>query len=72
MSVVGVVAIGRNEGERLSRCLDALAGLGATVVYVDSDSTDESIALARAARRRGGRARHVAAVLGGAGAKRGV
>ena len=47
MSVVGVVAIGRNEGERLSRCLDALAGLGATVVYVDSDSTDESIALAR-------------------------
>jgi GT2 family glycosyltransferase len=48
MSVVGVVAIGRNEGERLSRCLDALAGLGATVVYVDSDSTDESVALARA------------------------
>jgi GT2 family glycosyltransferase len=47
MSVVGVVAIGRNEGERLGRCLDALADVGATVVYVDSDSTDESIALAR-------------------------
>jgi len=47
MSVIGVIAIGRNEGDRLRRCLDALAGLGATVVYVDSDSTDESIALAR-------------------------
>ena len=47
MSDIGVIAIGRNEGERLRRCLDALAGLGATVVYVDSDSTDESIALAR-------------------------
>jgi glycosyltransferase involved in cell wall biosynthesis len=47
MSAIGVVAIGRNEGERLGRCLDALAGLGATVVYVDSDSTDESIALAQ-------------------------
>jgi glycosyltransferase involved in cell wall biosynthesis len=48
LSAVGVVAIGRNEGERLRRCLDSLAGLGATVVYVDSDSTDDSIAQARA------------------------
>jgi GT2 family glycosyltransferase len=48
MSAVGVVAIGRNEGERLRRCLDALDGLGATIVYVDSGSTDDSIAMARA------------------------
>jgi GT2 family glycosyltransferase len=48
MSAVGVVAIGRNEGERLRRCFDALTGEGVTVVYVDSSSTDASIALARA------------------------
>lgn len=44
---VGVVAIGRNEGERLRSCLDSLpAGIG-RVVYVDSASTDDSVALAR-------------------------
>jgi GT2 family glycosyltransferase len=48
MSVVGVVAIGRNEGDRLRRCLDSLAGQDTTVVYVDSDSTDDSVTLARA------------------------
>jgi glycosyltransferase involved in cell wall biosynthesis len=48
MEPIGIVAIGRNEGERLRRCIDALAGVGATIVYVDSDSTDESVALARA------------------------
>jgi GT2 family glycosyltransferase len=48
MSEIGVIAIGRNEGERLRRCLDALSGVGATIVYVDSDSTDDSIAMARA------------------------
>ncbi len=45
----GVVAIARNEGERFRRCLDALrerAG-GATLVYVDSGSTDGSVELAR-------------------------
>jgi GT2 family glycosyltransferase len=45
---VGVVAIGRNEGERLRRCLDSLAGTNLPVVYVDSDSTDGSVELARA------------------------
>jgi GT2 family glycosyltransferase len=45
---LGVVAIGRNEGERLRRCLDALAGVGATIVYVDSGSDDDSVAMARA------------------------
>jgi GT2 family glycosyltransferase len=42
---VGVVAIGRNEGERLRRCLASLAGR--RVVYVDSGSTDGSRELAR-------------------------
>lgn len=45
---VGVVAIGRNEGERLRRCLDSLEDSQLTVVYVDSDSTDGSRELARA------------------------
>ena len=39
---VGAVAIGRNEGERLVRCLDALVAAGLPAVYVDSGSTDES------------------------------
>ena len=37
-----VVAIGRNEGERLRRCLASLAGQAGLVVYVDSGSTDGS------------------------------
>jgi glycosyltransferase involved in cell wall biosynthesis len=44
---IGVVAIGRNEGERLRRCLESLRGRAGTVVYVDSGSTDGSVALAR-------------------------
>ena len=43
----GVVAIGRNEGERFRRCLDSLAGRADAVVYVDSGSTDGSVELAR-------------------------
>jgi GT2 family glycosyltransferase len=38
----GVVVIGRNEGDRLLKCLDSLAGY--PVVYVDSGSTDNSVA----------------------------
>ncbi|RUL84929.1 glycosyltransferase family 2 protein [Tautonia sociabilis] len=45
---LGAVAIGRNEGERLIRCLDSLAGKVARVVYVDSGSTDGSVEAARA------------------------
>jgi GT2 family glycosyltransferase len=48
MSRIGVVAIGRNEGARLRRCLASLAGCP-VVVYVDSGSTDGSVAAARAA-----------------------
>ena len=47
MSSIGIVSIGRNEGSRLSRCLDAVTGRGMTVVYVDSGSTDASVELAR-------------------------
>jgi len=47
--VVGVVVIGRNEGERLGRCLETLAGLTGPLIYVDSQSTDGSRAVARAA-----------------------
>jgi glycosyltransferase involved in cell wall biosynthesis len=42
----GVVVIGRNEGERLKRCINSLAG-AAHVVYVDSGSTDGSVAWAK-------------------------
>ena len=45
---VGIVVIGRNEGQRLVACLDSLDGAGAAVVYVDSGSTDDSIEMARA------------------------
>src|SRR5690606_20829115 len=44
---LGVVAIGRNEGERLRACLQAVVGRAATVVYVDSGSTDGSTEMAR-------------------------
>ena len=46
MSDLGIVAIGRNEGERLRRCLNSLVGHGLPVVYVDSNSTDGSVELA--------------------------
>ena len=43
---VGAVAIGRNEGERLRRCLESLRHVASTIVYVDSGSLDASVALA--------------------------
>ena len=43
---VGVVAIGRNEGERLRRCLNAAVAQAGHVVYVDSGSTDGSVEFA--------------------------
>jgi glycosyltransferase involved in cell wall biosynthesis/GT2 family glycosyltransferase len=46
-STIGVVVIGRNEGERLRRCLESIGGNGLTVVYVDSGSTDGSSITAR-------------------------
>jgi glycosyltransferase involved in cell wall biosynthesis len=41
-----VVAIGRNEGERLRACLASVKGRAVHVVYVDSGSTDESVTIA--------------------------
>lgn len=46
MAAIGVVAIGRNEGDRLRACLRALPP-GCPAVYVDSGSTDDSVAFAR-------------------------
>ncbi len=43
---VGIVAIGRNEGERLRACLASLAGKSHPIVYVDSGSSDGSPELA--------------------------
>jgi glycosyltransferase involved in cell wall biosynthesis len=43
----GVVVIGRNEGARLGACLDSVVRSAVRVVYVDSGSTDASVAIAR-------------------------
>jgi GT2 family glycosyltransferase len=43
---LGAVVIGRNEGERLRRCLASLGGRVGRLVYVDSGSSDGSVALA--------------------------
>jgi glycosyltransferase involved in cell wall biosynthesis len=40
--------IGRNEGERIRKCLESLGGIAKQVVYVDSGSTDGSVDMARA------------------------
>jgi len=47
VEMIGVVVIGRNEGERLKRCLASIAGQADCVVYVDSGSTDGSVSMAR-------------------------
>jgi len=47
-SKLGVVVIGRNEGERLVRCLESVRNQAACVVYVDSGSTDGSVERAHA------------------------
>lgn len=44
---VDLVLIGRNEGERLVRALNAAVGQAERIVYVDSGSTDGSVAAAR-------------------------
>ncbi len=43
-----MVVIGRNEGERLRRCLESVCRAAKRVVYVDSDSNDGSVAMSRA------------------------
>ncbi len=49
MTDVALVMIGRNEGDRLKRALDAAQGQSTRIIYVDSGSTDDSVAAARAA-----------------------
>ncbi len=46
-SKVAFVAIGRNEGDRFKRCLASVQRVADRVVYVDSGSTDGSVAHAR-------------------------
>jgi GT2 family glycosyltransferase len=43
---IGLVAIGRNEGERLRQCLSSIIGKVENAVYVDSSSTDNSVEIA--------------------------
>ena len=45
---IGAVVIGRNEGERLRRCLASVLGAVPCIVYVDSGSSDGSVATASA------------------------
>jgi len=50
-NLLSIVVIGRNEGERLSRCLQSIRqikhpGFHYEIIYVDSGSTDHSITLA--------------------------
>jgi len=45
---LGVVVIGRNEGERLRRCLGSVLPQTPIVVYVDSGSSDGSLEMAAA------------------------
>ncbi|KST62303.1 glycosyltransferase family 2 protein [Mastigocoleus testarum] len=47
MTSVGVVVIGRNEGNRLKESLLSAIGENRTVVYIDSGSTDGSVQLAQ-------------------------
>jgi len=44
---VGIVVIGRNEGQRLYACLSSVKDFSNSVVYVDSGSTDNSLEIAR-------------------------
>jgi GT2 family glycosyltransferase len=44
---IGVIAIGRNEGKRLIDCLTSVRSATANIVYVDSGSTDGSVAAAQ-------------------------
>ena len=46
---LGAVVIGRNEGARLVACLESLSSGVRPLVYVDSGSTDGSVAAAEAA-----------------------
>jgi GT2 family glycosyltransferase len=44
---IGIVIIGRNEGERLRQCFELMKAIPCKKVYVDSGSTDNSISTAK-------------------------
>jgi GT2 family glycosyltransferase len=46
-AAIGVVVIGRNEGERLRRCLNSAVREAPHLLYVDSGSSDGSVQLAK-------------------------
>jgi len=50
MTRLAIIAIGRNEGARLHGCLSSLLGLAERLIYVDSGSSDDSLATARTLR----------------------
>lgn len=43
----GIIIIGRNEGERLSACFESMSDIECAKIYVDSGSTDNSLATAK-------------------------
>lgn len=45
--IIGIVVIGRNEGQRLKSCLMSVKNQLDKIVYVDSGSTDDSVSYAR-------------------------
>lgn len=45
--LIGIVVIGRNEAVNLKRCFQSLAHINTPKVYVDSASTDQSLAIAK-------------------------
>ena len=44
--IFGIVVIGRNEGARLASCLESMQSQQCPIVYVDSGSSDNSLAIA--------------------------
>lgn len=42
MSLIGIVIIGRNEGERLIKCINSVLAYSQMIIYVDSGSSDGS------------------------------
>lgn len=44
---LGLVVIGRNEGVRLKYCFDSLLDFNLPTIYVDSNSSDDSVSLAK-------------------------
>jgi hypothetical protein len=68
---VGIVIIGRNEGERLSNCINAVKMVNGNIVYVDSDRLT-GVGIRQAIRNNGGIFGSFAYFYGGKSSKRGL